>query len=209
MVFRGRPDSAKLRELGDQAMKVLEDDGQALCIRSDWRERVKAIRPEVLDLQARRHHARRVAAGLCAPMGRRIRGFRPFPRRPGRASPLCAGADGFHCGVFVQFVPHHAVDLADHPDGNHVRVVVCRGPVPDRDARALRHFLQDQGNRKRTVRRTITRHLKDGGKTHLPPFSGLEAGATAPKFCAARAASKVNATAMPALRRKGRRCRWV
>jgi multidrug efflux pump subunit AcrB len=41
MVFRSRPDSAKLRELGDQAMKVLEDDGQALCIRSDWRERVK------------------------------------------------------------------------------------------------------------------------------------------------------------------------
>jgi hypothetical protein len=27
MVFRSRPDSAKLRELGDQAMKVLEDDG--------------------------------------------------------------------------------------------------------------------------------------------------------------------------------------
>jgi hypothetical protein len=26
MVFRGRPDSAKLRELGDQAMKVLEDE---------------------------------------------------------------------------------------------------------------------------------------------------------------------------------------
>ena len=54
------PDSAKLRELGDQAMKVLEDDGQALCIRSDWRERVKAIRPEVLDLQARRNGITRV-----------------------------------------------------------------------------------------------------------------------------------------------------
>jgi multidrug efflux pump subunit AcrB len=60
MVFRGRPDSAKLRELGDQAMKVLEDDGQALCIRSDWRERVKAIRPEVLDFQARRNGITRV-----------------------------------------------------------------------------------------------------------------------------------------------------
>jgi multidrug efflux pump subunit AcrB len=54
------PDSAKLRELGDQAMKVLEDCGQALCIRSDWRERVKAIRPEVLDLQARRNGITRV-----------------------------------------------------------------------------------------------------------------------------------------------------
>ena len=54
------PDSAKLRELGGQAMNVLEDDGQALCIRSDWRERVKAIRPEVLDLQARRNGITRV-----------------------------------------------------------------------------------------------------------------------------------------------------
>jgi len=54
------PDSAKLRELGDQVMKVLEDYGQALCIRSDWRERVKAIRPEVLDLQARRNGITRV-----------------------------------------------------------------------------------------------------------------------------------------------------
>ena len=54
------PDSAKLRQLGDQAMKVLEDDGQALCIRSDWRERGKAIRPEVLDLQARRNGITRV-----------------------------------------------------------------------------------------------------------------------------------------------------
>jgi multidrug efflux pump subunit AcrB len=54
------PDSAKLRELGNRAMNVLEDDGQALCIRSDWRERVKAIRPEVLDLQARRNGITRV-----------------------------------------------------------------------------------------------------------------------------------------------------
>ena len=234
------PDSAKLRELGDQAMKVLEDDGQALCIRSDWRERVKAIRPEVLDLQARRNGITRVevaralessfegravgfyrepgdagagifpqetrllpiiarpplserqdvgainslqiwspVAGRMIPlnqvtarsevvwedpivvrrdrfptltvhadprsglpsqlrdrvktkieqielppgyalaMGRRVRGFRPCPRRPGRAAPLCAGADGFHRGVFVQFDPHHALDLADHPDVNH------------------------------------------------------------------------------------------
>jgi len=54
------PDSATLRELGDQARKILEDDGRALCIRSDWRERVKAIRPEVLDLQARRNGITRV-----------------------------------------------------------------------------------------------------------------------------------------------------
>ena len=54
------PDSAKLRQLGDQAMKNLEDDGQAVCIRSDWSERVKVIRPELLDLQARRNGVTRV-----------------------------------------------------------------------------------------------------------------------------------------------------
>jgi multidrug efflux pump subunit AcrB len=54
------PDSAKLRQLGDQAMKILEDDGRAICIRSDWRERVKVIRPELLDLQARRNGITRV-----------------------------------------------------------------------------------------------------------------------------------------------------
>ena len=45
MRFSG-PDSAVLRRLGDQAMKVLEDDGGALCVRSDWREQVQVIRPD-------------------------------------------------------------------------------------------------------------------------------------------------------------------
>jgi multidrug efflux pump subunit AcrB len=49
------PDGQTLRQLGDQAMRVLEDDGGAICIRSDWREPVKAIRPQMLDLQARRN----------------------------------------------------------------------------------------------------------------------------------------------------------
>jgi multidrug efflux pump subunit AcrB len=49
--FRG-PDSAKLRALADQAMKVLDDDGGAVCVRSDWREREKVIRPDLLELQA-------------------------------------------------------------------------------------------------------------------------------------------------------------
>jgi multidrug efflux pump subunit AcrB len=54
------PDSAVLRTLGDQAMKVLEDDGGALCVRSDWREKVPAIRPELLESQARRNGITRV-----------------------------------------------------------------------------------------------------------------------------------------------------
>lgn len=57
--FRG-PDAAKLRGLGDQAQKILDDDGGAKCIRSDWRERVKVIRPDVLELQAGRNGITRV-----------------------------------------------------------------------------------------------------------------------------------------------------
>ncbi len=57
--FQG-PDPDTLRQLADEAIKVLEDDGGALCIRSDWREREKVIRPEVLESQARRNGITRV-----------------------------------------------------------------------------------------------------------------------------------------------------
>jgi len=57
--FRG-PDPAVLRQLGNQAIEVLENDGSALCIRSDWRERVMALRPEMRELQARRNGITRV-----------------------------------------------------------------------------------------------------------------------------------------------------
>src|SRR5262249_32640959 len=57
--FQG-PDYAVLRELGDQAKYILDDDGRAVSVRSDWREPVKVIRPELLDLQARRSGITRV-----------------------------------------------------------------------------------------------------------------------------------------------------
>ena len=54
------PDSAVLRKLGEQAMKVFADDGQALCIRSDWADRVQVVRPGLLESQARRNGITRV-----------------------------------------------------------------------------------------------------------------------------------------------------
>ncbi len=54
------PDPAVLRELGDRAMEVFQDDGQALCVRSDWRERVASVRPALLEHQARRNGITRV-----------------------------------------------------------------------------------------------------------------------------------------------------
>jgi multidrug efflux pump subunit AcrB len=57
--FQG-PDPAQLRAIADRATKVLEDDGGAVAVRSDWRERVKVIRPDLLELQARRNGITRV-----------------------------------------------------------------------------------------------------------------------------------------------------
>ena len=54
------PDPAVLRQLGEQAMQVLEEDGNAVCVRSDWQEPVQVIRPQVLEQQARRNGLTRV-----------------------------------------------------------------------------------------------------------------------------------------------------
>ena len=81
--FRG-PDPAKLRELGAQAQQVLHDDGGAVCVRDDWRERVKAVRPDLLEFQARRNGITRVevAHALESSFEGRLVGFY---REPGSA----------------------------------------------------------------------------------------------------------------------------
>jgi multidrug efflux pump subunit AcrB len=74
--FQG-PEPAKLRELADQALKILEDDGGAVCVRGDWREPIKVIRPDLLDLQARRNGITRVevAQTLATSFEGRVVGF--------------------------------------------------------------------------------------------------------------------------------------
>ena len=49
------PDHATLRQLAGQAQKIFEADGGAIGVRSDWREPEKVIRPDLLELQARRN----------------------------------------------------------------------------------------------------------------------------------------------------------
>src|SRR5262245_736801 len=82
--FQG-PDLARLRELGERARRVLEDDGGAVCVRGDWREPVKVIRPDLLDLQARRNGITRVevAEALQTGFEGRVVGFY---REPGSAA---------------------------------------------------------------------------------------------------------------------------
>lgn len=57
--FRG-PDHATLRQLAGQAERIFDDDGGAIGVRNDWRQREKVIRPELLELQARRNGITRV-----------------------------------------------------------------------------------------------------------------------------------------------------
>jgi multidrug efflux pump subunit AcrB len=85
--FRG-PDPAKLRELGDRAKKVFEDDGRAVCVRSDWRDRVKTIRPDLLEHQARRNGITRVevAQALESSFEGRVVGFYREPGSSGGGS---------------------------------------------------------------------------------------------------------------------------
>jgi multidrug efflux pump subunit AcrB len=54
------PDHAVLRQLADQAQRILEDDGGAVCVRHDWRQRETVIRPDLFELQARRNGITRV-----------------------------------------------------------------------------------------------------------------------------------------------------
>jgi multidrug efflux pump subunit AcrB len=78
------PDPAQLRMLADRVKKVLEDDGGAMGIRHDWREREKVIRPTLFESQARRNGLTRVdvAQALATGFEGRTVGFY---REPGSA----------------------------------------------------------------------------------------------------------------------------
>jgi multidrug efflux pump subunit AcrB len=66
--FRG-PDLARLREIASQAMAILDADGNALCVRSDAREREKALRPALFESQARRNGITRVEVSEALQLG--------------------------------------------------------------------------------------------------------------------------------------------
>jgi multidrug efflux pump subunit AcrB len=46
------PDAGVLRDLASRAEAILEEDGNAKGVRTDWRQRTKVIRPELAELQA-------------------------------------------------------------------------------------------------------------------------------------------------------------
>ena len=63
------PDPAQLRGLADKAIKIIRDDGGAVCVRQDWREREKVIRPELLEQPALRNGITRVEVARALELG--------------------------------------------------------------------------------------------------------------------------------------------
>lgn len=82
--FRGA-DPDTLRKLAEQAQNIIEDSGEAVGVRLDWRNREKVLRPKVLELQANRNGLTRVdiARALETGFEGRVVGFY---REPGGAS---------------------------------------------------------------------------------------------------------------------------
>ncbi len=113
--FRG-PEPAKLRQLADQARKVLNDGG-AVCVRSDWREREMVIRPDLLPFQARRNGISRVEVAQALQTGfeGRVVGFY---REPGEAG----------AGVY--------------PQETRLLPIVARPPLTEREDVSAIHSLQ-------------------------------------------------------------------
>ncbi len=48
------PDREILREMAEKAENIIREDGRAQGVRNDWREKIKVVRPELLESQARR-----------------------------------------------------------------------------------------------------------------------------------------------------------
>ncbi len=71
------PDPAVLRQLADQAERIIVADGGAIGIRDDWREPEKIIQPDLREVQARRNGITRVevAQALETGLEGRVVGF--------------------------------------------------------------------------------------------------------------------------------------
>ena len=111
------PDPGTLRALAGQAERIMQDDGGALAVRSDWRQREKVIRPDLLELQAHRNGITRaeVSDALQTSFEGRVVGFY---REPGSAG----------TGIF--------------PQETRLLPIVARPPLEERGDIAAIHSLQ-------------------------------------------------------------------
>jgi multidrug efflux pump subunit AcrB len=79
------PDPAVLRRLADDAKRILDENGNAVCVRQDWRERELVLRPVMLESQARRAGLTRVDVAQALETGfeGRVVGFYREPGHSG------------------------------------------------------------------------------------------------------------------------------
>ena len=111
------PDPGTLRELASQAERVIENDGGALGVRNDWRQREKVVRPELLNLQAQRNGITRIEVSQALETGFEGRTV-GFYREPGSAG----------SGIF--------------PQETRLLPIVARPPLPERSNVDAIHNLQ-------------------------------------------------------------------
>lgn len=111
------PDPAVLRQLGDRAIQILEERGNAICVRSDWREQVQVIRPQMLEQQARRNGLTRVDI----------------------ARALQSGFEGRAVGLYRE--PGHE-GAGIFPQENRLLPIVARPPLAEREDAGTINSLQ-------------------------------------------------------------------
>jgi multidrug efflux pump subunit AcrB len=118
-------DPDKLRALADEAMKIIQNDGGAVCVRHDWREREKVVRPELIEQTAMRNGITRVEVAQALATGFEGRTV-GFFREPG----------GSAAGVYPQemrLLPIIArPPLTERSDVNAIRSLQIWSPIAGR-----------------------------------------------------------------------------
>ncbi|HEY6374118.1 MAG TPA: efflux RND transporter permease subunit [Edaphobacter sp.] len=119
------PDPATLRALAGQAQGIIEDSGEAVGVRTDWRQPEKIVRPKVLELQAHRNGLTRVDVAQVVESGFEGRTV-GFYRQPG----------GTGTGIFPQetrILPIIArPPLAERSDVDQINNMQIWSPVAGR-----------------------------------------------------------------------------
>jgi multidrug efflux pump subunit AcrB len=119
------PEPDQLRALADEAVNLIRDDGGAICVRHDWREREAVVRPHLLEQPALRNGITRVEVAQALETGFEGRTV-GFYREPGDVG----------TGVYPQesrLLPVVArPPLAERNDVNQVHSLQIWSPVAGR-----------------------------------------------------------------------------
>lgn len=121
------PDPARIRQLADEAIRVIAADPGAMGVRHDWREQEKVIRPILFEFQARRNGLTRseIAEALSTSFEGRVVGFFREP-----------GEGGSGAGVYPQesrLLPIIArPPLAEREDVGAIKSLQIWSPVAGR-----------------------------------------------------------------------------